>query len=69
GFAQAVVTSGGGDPDRVRPTSSQAYRRPAPRPAFSVLGHGALVAAGVEPIGDWRRRWETAAPGVLAGPA
>lgn len=65
GFAQAVVAADGGDPETVRPTTSEAFVRPAPRPAFSVLGHDGLTAAGVEPIGDWAQRWELAAQHVL----
>lgn len=67
GFARAVIESAGGDPEQVRPISSSGYLRPAPRPSFSVLDHGALVGAGVEPISDWRERWTVAAASVLAG--
>jgi dTDP-4-dehydrorhamnose reductase len=35
------------------------------REAYSVLSHESLVAAGVEPIGDWRERWLVAAGEVL----
>jgi dTDP-4-dehydrorhamnose reductase len=62
-----VVASAGLAPEAVTPTTSDAFVRPAPRPAYSVLGHDALVRAGVDPIGDWRERWEAAAPTVLAG--
>ncbi len=64
-FARAAVASAGLDPESVRPTTSEAFVRPAPRPAYSVLGHDALRRAGVEPIGDWRERWAAAAPVVL----
>ena len=66
GFARAVVAAAGLDPEVVAPTTSEAFVRPAPRPAWSVLGHDGLAAAGVAPIGDWAQRWELAAPSVLA---
>ncbi|MBB2922901.1 dTDP-4-dehydrorhamnose reductase [Cellulomonas cellasea] len=65
-FAAAAVGAAGLDPGIVRPTSGAAYVRPAPRPAYSALGHRALERAGVEPIGDWRARWDQAAATVLA---
>lgn len=65
GFAQAVVAAAGMDPAIVQPTTSEGYVRPAPRPAYSALGHGALGAAGVAAIGDWAQRWERAAATVL----
>jgi len=67
GFAQAAVATAGLDPQIVKPTTSEAFVRPAPRPAYSVLGHDALTAAGVEPIGDWAERWQQAGAAVLAG--
>jgi dTDP-4-dehydrorhamnose reductase len=67
GFAQAAVATAGLDPQIVRPTTSDVYVRPAPRPAYSVLGHDALTAAGIEPIGDWAQRWQQAGASVLAG--
>jgi len=65
GFARAVVASAGLDPGIVAPTTTDAFPRPAPRPGYSVLGHDAVRAAGLVPIGDWRRRWEQAASSVL----
>lgn len=65
-FAQDVVAAAGLARDRVRPTTTERFPRPAPRPAWSVLGHAALERAGVEPIGAWRERWAVAAPEVLA---
>lgn len=64
-FARAVVGSAGHDPEKVKPTESASLVRPAPRPAWSVLGHDALVAVGVEPIGPWQERWDAAAAAVL----
>jgi dTDP-4-dehydrorhamnose reductase len=69
GFAQAVVAAAGMDPAIVRPTTSDLFVRPAPRPAFSVLGHDAARAAGVDPIGDWAERWSVAAGLVLGADA
>lgn len=67
GFARAVVAAAGMDPQIVRPTTSEAYVRLAPRPSYSVLGHDALTAVGVAPIGDWAERWDAAAQEVLGG--
>jgi dTDP-4-dehydrorhamnose reductase len=65
-FAQAIVASAGLG-DIVSPTDSSAYQRPAPRPAWSVLGHAAHQALGIDGIGDWRERWTVAADEVLEG--
>jgi dTDP-4-dehydrorhamnose reductase len=67
GFARAIVAAAGLDPEIVRPTTSAAFVRPAPRPTYSVLGHDALRAVGIDPIGDWASRWELAAKKVLGG--
>ena len=47
------------------PTTSATYQRPAPRPAYSVLGHAAWQATGISPIGDWRDTLHRAFPAVL----
>jgi dTDP-4-dehydrorhamnose reductase len=65
-FARAVVASAGLDPAVVSPTDSSAFQRPAPRPAYSALGHDRLEEHGIDPIGPWQERWETAAGSVLA---
>lgn len=65
-FARAAVAAADLDPTIVAPTTSAEYVRPAPRPSYSVLGHDALRAVGVAPIGDWAERWAAAAPSVLA---
>ncbi len=55
GFAQALFEEAGLDPDRVRPTDTASFPRPAPRPAYSVLGHDRSVAAGVDLLPPWRQ--------------
>lgn len=65
-FARGVVGTVGLSPDVVRPMPSRELSRPAPRPAYSVLGHDRFAACGVEPIGPWQERWALAASEVLA---
>lgn len=66
GFTREIFRLLGADPDRVRPTTSAAFVRPAPRPAYSVLGHQGLRSSGVEPIRDWREALAEAFPDVVA---
>jgi dTDP-4-dehydrorhamnose reductase len=54
GFAQAIFEELGADPSRVKPTSSDEFPRPAPRPANSVLSPAAWVNAGLTPLRPWR---------------
>jgi dTDP-4-dehydrorhamnose reductase len=54
GFARAVFEGSGLDPERVLPTTTDAFTRAARRPAYGVLSHDSLSRAGVAPIGDWR---------------
>jgi dTDP-4-dehydrorhamnose reductase len=65
GFARKVVSAAGLDPAIVTPTDSASFPRPAPRPAYSVLGHGSLDRLGIAPIGDWSERWDQASAEVL----
>ncbi|MGD0703521.1 MAG: dTDP-4-dehydrorhamnose reductase [Trebonia sp.] len=49
-----------------RPITTAEYPLPAPRPAYSVLGHAAWTAAGIAPIGDWRDALRRAFPAMIA---
>ena len=64
-FATAIIASAGLS-GAVEPTTSDKFPRPAPRPAWSVLGHDAHEALGIAGIGPWDERWQTASAEVLA---
>ncbi|MEW2075438.1 MULTISPECIES: dTDP-4-dehydrorhamnose reductase [unclassified Streptomyces] len=66
GFTREIFRLLGADPERVRPTTSAAFARPAPRPAYSVLGHSRWQQAGIEPIRDWSEGLSSAMPVLLA---
>lgn len=66
GLARAVFAARGLDPDRVRPTDSTAYPRPARRPAYGVLGHARWAATGLPPLPHWRAMLERALPHLPA---
>ncbi|MFJ8856816.1 dTDP-4-dehydrorhamnose reductase [Streptomyces sp. NPDC102451] len=68
GFTRAIFEGLGADPERVRPTTSAAFARPAPRPAYSVLGHDRWTRAGIEPIRDWREALAEALPSLHGTP-
>ncbi|MEL4319032.1 dTDP-4-dehydrorhamnose reductase [Leifsonia sp. YIM 134122] len=53
-FAQAVLEESGLDPQRITPTDSSQFVRPAPRPGYSVLGHDGWARVGISPMRDWR---------------
>jgi dTDP-4-dehydrorhamnose reductase len=53
-FARAIFTEAGLDPARVLETDSASFIRPAPRPAYSVLGHDGWARAGLAPMRDWQ---------------
>jgi dTDP-4-dehydrorhamnose reductase len=65
GLARAVFAEAGLDPERVRPTTSDRFRRPARRPAYSVLGHDRWSGTGVAALPDWRAMLAEAMPVLL----
>ena len=72
-FAQEIFRLSGADPARILPTTRAAYSRGAGgancgprRPRYSVLGHGAWAAAGIQPIMNWRRALSRALPLIAA---
>ena len=48
-----------------RPITSAEFPTPTKRPAYSVLGHDALLAAGIRPISDWKDALHRAFPAIL----
>jgi dTDP-4-dehydrorhamnose reductase len=64
GLAREVFRLLGADPDRIKPVPSSDYPRPAPRPAYSVLGHDRWPTVGLAPIGDWRDALRRAFPAL-----
>jgi dTDP-4-dehydrorhamnose reductase len=65
GLAQEVFRLIGADPARVSPARTAALARPAPRPAYSVLGHAAWDRAGLTPMGDWQVALRQAFPQLV----
>jgi dTDP-4-dehydrorhamnose reductase len=65
GLAREVYTLTGVDPALVSPVPTSAYPRPAPRPAYSVLGHDAWAKANIKPISDWQDALRRAFPALL----
>ena len=52
-FARAVFREAGLDDNRIRPVTSDAFPRPAPRPTYSVLGHSAWEHLGLPAPRPW----------------
>lgn len=63
GLTREIFRLSGLDPERVQPTTTDKFPRPAPRPAFSVLGHDAWAQVGLAPM----RSWDEALEEALAG--
>ena len=54
GFTQEIFRLIGADPARVIAVTSEQFVRPAPRPAYSVLGHRRWAEVGLVAMRDWR---------------
>ncbi|MEU6182317.1 dTDP-4-dehydrorhamnose reductase [Streptomyces coeruleorubidus] len=63
-LAREVFSLIGADQDRVRPTSSAAFPRPAPRPAYSALAHRRWQEIGLPLPRDWRSALHEALPRI-----
>jgi dTDP-4-dehydrorhamnose reductase len=63
-LAREVFHLLGADPDRVRPVSTEAFPRPAPRPAYSVLAHDRWQRLGLPPLRNWRAALHEALPRI-----
>lgn len=59
GLARAVFELLSHDPERVATTTSDAFVRPAPRPAYSVLGPDAWNRASLKATRRWRNMLES----------
>ncbi|MCU1656292.1 MAG: dTDP-4-dehydrorhamnose reductase [Pseudonocardiales bacterium] len=67
-LARAVFSLSGLDPNRVRPTTSDRFPRPATRPTYSVLSHAGWVRAGLASMSPWHEMLANALdePGFIA---
>jgi dTDP-4-dehydrorhamnose reductase len=63
GFARKIFEAAGLNPERVQPTTSANFVRPAPRPAWSVLDHAEWSALGMPAPRPWegafKEAWDT----------
>jgi dTDP-4-dehydrorhamnose reductase len=70
-FARRLFELAGWDPERVLPTTSETFVRPAPRPAWSVLGHDNWEKNGLPPPRHWRaaldEAWDAELHALVAG--
>ncbi|HEY8787957.1 MAG TPA: dTDP-4-dehydrorhamnose reductase [Actinopolymorphaceae bacterium] len=66
GLARKAFELAGADPDRVRPTDSSTFKRPAPRPSYSVLSHARWAEVGLRAPLDWEQALEEAFPALTA---
>ncbi len=67
GFARAIFEQLNLDPDAVHPIGSAEFPLPAPRPAYSVLGHAQAESVGVAALPDWHDALAETIHDVLKG--
>lgn len=67
GFTRRIFELAGADPDRVLPTTTDEFPRPAPRPAYSVLGHDRWAQQGLPEMRAWDEALAQALPIMAAG--
>lgn len=65
-FAQEIFRLVGADVSRVKAVSSDAFSRPAKRPAYSVLGHDKWIGSGVEEMRDWKMALTESIPAIVS---
>ena len=68
GLAQRVFELSGADPGRISPVTTDRFPRPAPRPAYSVLGHDSWGRVGLAPMRHWSDALSAAWPRLLIEP-
>ncbi|QGN57940.1 dTDP-4-dehydrorhamnose reductase [Nostocoides sp. HKS02] len=64
-FTRQIFAGLGLDPQRVQPTTTDKFPRPAPRPAYSVLGHDAWRMARIPLLPQWQESLAKALPDVV----
>lgn len=67
GLARLVFSLAGADPDRVLPTTTDAFPRPAHRPAYSVLDLAGWASAGLTPLPPWEESVRACVARLRAG--
>ena len=65
-FAREIFRLVDADVGRVKPVTSEAFPRPAKRPAYSVLGHDKWKDSGVEEMRDWKLALSEAMPTIFS---
>ena len=65
-FAREIFRLVDTDAGRVKPVTSEAFPRPAKRPAYSVLGHDKWKDSGVEEMRDWKLALSEAMPTIFS---